>query len=284
MATDMGSDTYLSVCAIFRDEAPYLREWIEFHRLVGVERFFLYNNRSADAHEQVLAPYLDDGSVELRDWPVFPGQIAAYDNCLETHRNDTRWIAFIDTDEFLFSPTDKTLLETLAEFERWPGVGVNRLRFGASGHRTKPSGLVIENYVHRAPPQRYLIKTIADPRRTVRCLTAHAFEYADGWAVDENHRPLDPSREVPRRGPGAGRVYTESFSVDRLRINHYVTKSEEEHLARSRRRQADTGEPRRSAVLKLPNFEKERDDTILRYLPELRERLTRLPPVPAGLG
>ena len=27
----------LAIAAIFRNEAPYLREWIEFHRLVGVE-------------------------------------------------------------------------------------------------------------------------------------------------------------------------------------------------------------------------------------------------------
>ena len=27
---------YLAVCAIYRNEGPYLREWIEFHRLVGV--------------------------------------------------------------------------------------------------------------------------------------------------------------------------------------------------------------------------------------------------------
>src|SRR5204862_6564712 len=28
-------DAYLSVCAIYRDEAAYLREWSEFHLLVG---------------------------------------------------------------------------------------------------------------------------------------------------------------------------------------------------------------------------------------------------------
>ena len=31
----------LSVCAIFRNEAPYLREWIEFHRIIGVDRGIL---------------------------------------------------------------------------------------------------------------------------------------------------------------------------------------------------------------------------------------------------
>jgi hypothetical protein len=39
---------YLSICAIFKDEAPYLQEWIEFHRLLGVEKFYLYNNNSRD--------------------------------------------------------------------------------------------------------------------------------------------------------------------------------------------------------------------------------------------
>lgn len=39
---------YLSIGAIFKDEAPYLAEWIEFHRLVGVEHFFLYDNLSTD--------------------------------------------------------------------------------------------------------------------------------------------------------------------------------------------------------------------------------------------
>jgi len=35
----------LAVTAIYRWEADYLREWVAFHRLVGVERFFLYDNR-----------------------------------------------------------------------------------------------------------------------------------------------------------------------------------------------------------------------------------------------
>ena len=38
----------LAIAAIFRDEAPYLKEWIEFHRAVGVERFYLFDNLSTD--------------------------------------------------------------------------------------------------------------------------------------------------------------------------------------------------------------------------------------------
>src|SRR5712664_2683081 len=96
---------YLAACAIYLDEAPFLQEWIEFHRLVGVEKFFLYNNLSTDDHRAVLATYVDDGTVVLKDWLDKPGQASAYRDCLDQHREEARWIAFIDIDEFLFSPT-----------------------------------------------------------------------------------------------------------------------------------------------------------------------------------
>ena len=61
---------YLAACTIYRDAASYLAEWIEFHRLVGVERFFLYDNGSADDHRDVLAPYVDEGIAVVHDWPM----------------------------------------------------------------------------------------------------------------------------------------------------------------------------------------------------------------------
>ena len=102
------SQAYLSIGAIYRNEARYMPEWIEFHRLLGVERFFLFNNRSTDDHLEVLAPYMEEGTVVWHDWPMFPGQREAYEQCLADHRHDARWIAFIDLDEFLFSPTGRS--------------------------------------------------------------------------------------------------------------------------------------------------------------------------------
>ena len=62
----------LSICAIFKNEAPYLREWVEFHRLVGVESIYLYQNRSEDDYQSALHPFLNDGFVHLIDWPYVP--------------------------------------------------------------------------------------------------------------------------------------------------------------------------------------------------------------------
>ena len=61
----------LCACAVFQNEARFLKEWIEYHRLVGVEKFYLYNNNSTDAFNTVLYPYLNNGVVELIDWPYY---------------------------------------------------------------------------------------------------------------------------------------------------------------------------------------------------------------------
>jgi hypothetical protein len=211
-------DHYLTACAIYRDEAPYLAEWLEFHRLVGFERFYLYDNRSVDNHREVLAPYLDEGLVTLHDWPRphLGGQAEAYDHCLRTYGAEARWIGFFDIDEFVFSPTYRPVSEVLTEYEQWPGVVVNAPRFGPSGHRTKPDGLVIENYVvHVLLESDRTVKSIVDPAAVESCHGAHLFNYRRRSAVDENGYPVH-------------HVATKTPSFKRLRLNHYFWKSVEE--------------------------------------------------------
>ena len=252
---------YLAVCAVFRNEAPYLREWIEFHRAAGVERFFLYDNLSTDAHRKALEPYTEDGIAVLHEWKADPlVQRDTYDHCLAEHRRDSRWIAFLDLDEFLFSPTGKSLKEVLADYEGWPGVGVNWAVFGTSGHRTRPAGLVVESYLMRvdAPLNRF-IKSIVDPTRVIRCATAHHFFYDSLLTVDENHYPIHDLR-------------SKSVSASRLRVNHYVTRSEAEARAKLDRG-AGWSHADRWRASKLDAYPQVEDRTITVYVPAVREAL-----------
>ena len=260
---------YLAVCAIYKNEATYLREWVEFHRLVGVEKFFLYDNRSTDDHREQLAPYLADGTVEVQPWPDHPGQISSYTHCLEAHRDDARWIAFIDIDEFLFSPRLVPLPKALAAYEKHPAVGVNRATFGSSGHKTQPDGLVIENYVWRAPERYYLsrqVKSIVDPRRTLkpRGNNSHVFLHSDGHPVCTNGDPLDskPFSFSPK----------ESTSFSGLRINHYLIKSEQQWKIKNIEPNVNRLEPRRRPPENPEEFSIE-DKLIMAYAPELRAAL-----------
>jgi Glycosyltransferase family 92 len=266
---------YLSICASYRWEGPYLREWVAFHRVAGVERFFLYDNDSDDEHLEALAPYIDEGTVELRHWPVFPdGQSTAYTHCLEEHAGDSRWIAFVDLDEFLFSPQGRPLPEVLSRYERWPGVGVNRVTFGTSGHETRPAGLVVENYTRRQeiPGRKRSVKSIVDPRRAIRPLSPHTFEYTDGHPVDENEQPLEGH-------------FAASASCAELRVNHYFTRSDEELVLKYTRPQPG-GIMRRGRMFPGKGIRDDRrfgvpDHAIQRYLPALRTELDRIAASPA---
>jgi len=265
-----GGRAYLAVCTIYRDDADYLAEWIEFHRLVGVERFVLYDNGSTDHHLDVLRPYIEAGIAIRHEWFIpfrrvngRPGaMVRAFEHCVGAHRDDARWIAFLDIDEFLFSPTGARLPELLPTYERFPGVVVNRAEFGPSGHVAKPDGLVIESYVERLrrrPDDRPSHKTIADPARVARCRSAHRFAYRAGAAVDEG---MVDVRRYSRR--------PDSWS--RLKIHHYPFKSLEE---RRRKGQKWVESGRNPVRPNLTSDGSERDETLVPYGPAVREALAR---------
>jgi hypothetical protein len=259
---------YLAMCAGYRNEAPYLAEWIEFHRLVGVEHFFLYNARSTDHHREVLAPYIEDGVVTLNpDWEGISYQQAdTFTECLRAHGHESRWIAFIDIDEFLFSPTGRPLPELLVEYEQWPAVAVNWALFGRSGHVTKPDGLVIENYLMRSDtPTNLFTKKIVDPSRTVRCVNGrafdgHMFEFTSLLAVDENHYPIHGT-------------HSKSVSFSRFRLNHYVTKSEEEARGKLGRPDEWVDSRQWRSTMVEDAYPKERDEAAARYVPDVKAAL-----------
>ena len=54
----------LSVVAIIRDEAIYMQEWLDYHILAGVDKFYIYDNGSKDNISEILQPYIDENIVE----------------------------------------------------------------------------------------------------------------------------------------------------------------------------------------------------------------------------
>lgn len=40
-----------------KNEKPYLKEWLEYHLLQGVEHFYLCDNGSTDGTDAYLEPY-----------------------------------------------------------------------------------------------------------------------------------------------------------------------------------------------------------------------------------
>ena len=135
-----------SIAAMFRNEAPYFKEWIEFHLLAGAEHFWLYDNLSEDNFKEVLAPYIQQGIVEVIPWTgeefnienttQFPFllQSEMVKDALCKAKGKSAWLAIIDIDEFLFPKKEKTITQCLEKhFSQAGAVFVSWLNFGTSG-------------------------------------------------------------------------------------------------------------------------------------------------------
>jgi hypothetical protein len=252
----------LAVCAIFREEAPFLDEWISFHLGVGATHFYLYNNFSTDDFQSALAPWVERGIVTLIDWPVSVGQLSAYRDCLKRARWDCRWIAFIDVDEFLFSPAGTDVRTVLRSYSDLPGVEVWQLFFGSGGHASRPAGPVTEAYRKRAPATfKTTVKTIANPRMVYK-VGVHQSKYWHGEALDTARRRV-VSTEI---GP----------VLEPLRINHYWSRSLEDLSVKIGRNDASTPVPRNAEwhFALESNLNDETDETILPIARRIRMQAT----------
>ena len=141
----------IAVCAIFKNEARYLMEWLAFHRMIGVDHFVLYDNGSTDNGAALIrrSPFARD--VTLIDWPQRAGQLPAYADFIARHAKRFTWAAIIDTDEFIHPLDADTLRPLLPRYAGFSAVLLNWLLFGTSGHETSPAGLTIANYTRRMP-------------------------------------------------------------------------------------------------------------------------------------
>ena len=256
---------YLCFAAIVKNEGPYLAEWIEFHRIVGVEKFFIYDNESTDGTREILEPYIRDGIVDYTFWPGQAQQMAAYKDALERHKDDARWIGFIDIDEFAVPVAGDSVAEIMREFEGEAAVCANWLVYGDNGHARRGDGLVIERFTAHAKDDFYInrqIKSFVDPRRCVH---------------PRVHTPLLLGN-TPAVNTAGGNVAARKTApvYDRLRINHYWGKSFEEWQVKKFRGDVITANaaPKPDASFHLHNRnEVAGDRTMERFVPPVKAAL-----------
>lgn len=137
----------ISLCLIFKDESNFLREWIEYHKLIGVDHFYLYNNDSKDNYKEVLKTYIEQDIVTLIDFPGNYRQLEAYNHCYENFKDKSQWLAFIDADEFINIKNYNNIQDLLLKFKADPTLYLQWRMFGTSGHmKENSSKLVIESY------------------------------------------------------------------------------------------------------------------------------------------
>jgi hypothetical protein len=263
----------LAIVTIFQNEAPYLKEWIEFHKLVGVQHFYLFNNLSSDSYLEVLKPYILNGEVDLIEWPYRTNeegknwstiQRASYLTTVKLVSGKVKWLALIDSDEFIIPLQSDRLLDSLEEYENYGGVGINWQMYGTSGVATIPlHKLLTETLLMKAPKdfaENRHIKTIVRPERVVMCHVHHCLYQPGYFAVDTNKEMVE--------GPRSCKVLT-----DKIRINHYWSKDEEFFYSTKIARRKKWQESQEAMLQRVNNANQEEDKMMLRFVPALRKKM-----------
>jgi hypothetical protein len=213
----------LAICAVFKNESFFIKEWIEFHRLMGAEHFYLYDNGSSDNSLEILEPYIQSGLVEVIDWSVETHdqreyltllQLPAYNDALCRVKQTAKWAAFIDLDEFICPMRHESIVAMLDEYNECAGLAINWQVFGTSFIDKIPFGhRITHDFIWKAPSgweiNKY-IKVIIQPD------TVHSFSqnphyclFYDGYHLVNSDKRILPLREV------------QPIVIDTVRIHHY---------------------------------------------------------------
>lgn len=239
----------LSIVAIIKNEGQYIEEWVRYHIIAGVQKFYLYDNDSSDNTKVVLKKYIDAGYVNLIPFSGIAMQLLAYNDAINRFKYKTKYMAIIDADEFLYSCNQnisvrEEVMDIFSSFPKAGGIVVNWRMFGSSGLQEKPTqGGVLDNFLYRAKEDgkgNNCIKTIVNPRRVFKYEHVHFPTYLKGfYSVDENGKKVEG---------WSNKIY----EIKKIRINHYFTKSKEEWIIRRSMGKADYKD--RSQIRTLDEF------------------------------
>lgn len=235
---------FLSICSIMKDEGPYLVEFLEYHLLVGVEHFYLFDNESTDNTKELLRAYIAKGLVTLISWPgrsteLRSIQLAAYDVCLKELARESEFVACIDIDEFLHTNSHRGVQQALRLFSKNTGaVLVHWLLFGSNGHKEKTDQLVHERFTRRAALADHHVKSIIRPKfyRGIG-KNVHRFRIA-------NATKRLPCETIKNDSPWQDSAHPEKIPFNFLALKHFHVKSENEYRSRCLRGRCDWPVPK----------------------------------------
>ena len=212
----------IGIVSIQKNRAPWLHEWVAFHHLVGVSKFYVYAHNCSDTSGAVLGRLSQAYDLQAFALNTHENQVQlkAYQHAYENFGHECDWLAFIDGDEFLFPTAAPSLADALAphQYRKVSALGVYWVCFGSGGHLQEPPGLVTQNYRQRPPlafPDNQHVKSLVRGRQASR-VGPNSHLFATPWGTeDEIGRPVTFGRTE----------HTPSYA--HLRINHYVTQSRE---------------------------------------------------------
>ncbi len=238
------------IVGCMKNEAPYIVEWVAYHRAIGFDDFLIYTNGCEDGTDEILDRLQEMGVLQHRlndDWKGKSPQQYALNRALkEPVITQSDWIAHIDVDEFINIRTGNGTLAEL--FELIPDATNLAMTWRLFGHNDVTAlqdTFVIDQFDTCAP------KFCPKPHTVWGFKTM--FRNVGAYAKMSCHRPnkLDPDwRAKVKWFNGSGKDITDetaekgwrssmkSIGYDLVQLNHYALRSAESFLIKRQRGRA----------------------------------------------
>jgi len=263
----------IGITSIQRNRGKWLKEWILFHRLVGVTNFYIYLHKCTDNSREIVSELSKRINIQFfeLDGDIFRPQLAAFKHSYDNFGHEVDWMAFIDGDEFLYTPNADKIQDVLSNFsyKKLSALAVYWACYGSSGHITEPEGLILENFIDRAELQHEKnkhIKSIVKGQlgSAVKMSSAHFFNTPFG-TYDELLRPINYG------------ISMHQPSHVLFRINHYVTQSKQYFFEKKNNQlRPDIDEKRNMNYFKEHNFTGVIDESMQNVLPKIKDLMKQL--------
>ena len=277
------------IVGCMKNEAPYIVEWVAYHRAIGVDNFLIYTNDCTDGTSEILDRLQQLGVLQHRnndDWKGNSPQQSALNKALkEPVIQNAEWIAHIDVDEFInIRCGNGTLADFFAAVPDATNVAMTWRLFGHNGVTQLRDELVIEQFDTCAPkycPKPHTVWGFKTMYRNIGAyskLSCHRPNKLDETLKSQvkwvNGSGADMTGEAAENG---WRNSKKSIGYDLIQLNHYALRSAESFLIKRQRGRALHVD--RSIGLNYwirMDWSDFRDITIKRNVPRTRAEFDRL--------
>ncbi|MEX0282204.1 MAG: glycosyltransferase family 2 protein [Arenibacterium sp.] len=277
------------IVGCMKNEAPYIVEWVAYHRAIGIDNFLIYTNDCSDGTSEILDHLQKMGVVEHRNNDKWrgksPQQHALNMSLKEPMIKEADWIIHIDVDEFInVRCGNGTLDDFFARVPNATNVAMTWRLFGHNNVTELRDDLVIDQFDTCAP------KFCPKPHTVWGFKTM--FKNIGAYAKISCHRPnklADDFRDKVQWVNGSGQDMTadavdngwrnskKNIGYDLIQLNHYALRSAESFLIKRQRGRALHVD--RSIGLNYwirMDWSDFRDVTIKRNVPRVRAEIDRL--------
>jgi len=238
------------IVGCMKNEAPYIIEWVAYHRAMGVDNFLIYTNDCSDGTTEILDRLQEMGVLQHRNNDAWKGnspqQYALNCALKEDVIKNADWIIHIDVDEFINVRTGNgTMADFFAKVPDATNVAMTWRLFGHNDITDLSDEFVIDQFDTCAP------KFCPKPHTVWGFKTM--FKNIGAYEKISCHRPnklRDPFKNKVRWVNGSGRDMgnevkdngwrnsKKSIGYDLIQLNHYALRSAESFLIKRQRGRA----------------------------------------------